>query len=227
MPSNGIGTKVVVNSRMPEWMVTVYSAPRLAPYLASCSGDPIRAANLYHWNVMVSSAFYGPLHTFELALRNALHRCLSAHFGRDDWWASAPLGQETLRLVEKARGRCGPSPTPDDIVTELNLGFWIALVSRRYDRELWVPALHRAFPGYRGRRGALHHRLDSLRLLRNRIMHHEPIHHRHLEKDHEELYRVLEHLGPDIVAAIKTLDRVPDVLLLKEPLCRGDLPPSF
>ncbi len=38
------------------------------------------------------------------------------------------------------------SQDADDLVTELSFGFWVSLISRTYDRPLWVPALHRAFP---------------------------------------------------------------------------------
>jgi len=208
-------------------MVSAYSPSRLAPYLQHSQGDAARAVNLYHWNVMVSAAFYGPLHTFELALRNSLHERLCDHFGQEDWWRPAPLDNEGQRLVGQAHSRCGGSASPDDIVTELSLGFWTSLLARRYDRGLWVPALHRAFPGYRGPRKPLQAQLYSLRLLRNRIMHHEPIHHRHLEADHAKLYRALSYVNPAAASGIKPLDRVPEVLLVKEQVCRGELPPSF
>ncbi|MFF1673534.1 hypothetical protein ACFVWN_27705 [Nocardiopsis flavescens] len=220
-------TKVIVSTGIPAWMVSAYSSPRLAPYLRHSGGDAVRAVNLYHWNVMVSAAFYGPLHTFELALRNSLHSHLSTHFEQGDWWDRAPLDSEGQRLVRQAKARCHRSAGTDDIVTELSLGFWSSLVARRYDRDLWVPVLHRAFPGYRGPRRVLQDRLYSLRLLRNRIMHHEPIHHRHLEADHAKLYLVLSYISPEIASGIKPFDRVPEVLLVKDQMCRGDLPPSF
>ncbi|GAB3210537.1 hypothetical protein ACQEU5_13935 [Marinactinospora thermotolerans] len=215
---------------IPEWMVSAYSSPRLAPYLRWCDGDVTMAVNLYHWNVMVSAAFYGPLHTFEMALRNSVHNQLSAHFDRADWWESVQLQRPGPSLVDQARQACQrrkSTTTPDDMITELTFGFWVSLTARRYDRTLWVPVLRKAFPGYRGRRDALHEELESLRLFRNRIMHYEPIHRRHLEKDHAKLYRVLSYISPEAASGIKPMDRVPEVLMVKEQMCRGDLPPSF
>ena len=46
-------------------------------------------------------------------------------------------------------------------------------------------------------------------LLRNRIMHHEPIHHRDLAADHRKVYRILSFLSSDMVLLAKALDRVP------------------
>ncbi|WP_203923445.1 hypothetical protein [Rugosimonospora africana] len=74
--------------------------------------------------------------------------------------------------------------TADDVVAELQFGFWTSLLSNhrgsQYGRLLWVPTLHRSFPHYHGRRRDLHDNYEAMRLLRNRIMHHEPIHHRDL-----------------------------------------------
>lgn len=215
---------------IPAWMVSTYSSPRLAPYRRWCDGDETMAVNLYHWNVMVSAAFFGPLHTFEMALRNAVHDQLSEHFDRADWWESVRLLGQGPRLIEQAKRACRrrlSSATPDDMVAELTLGFWVSLIARPYNRSLWVPALHQAFPGYRGRRDTLQKELDSLRLFRNRIMHHEPIHHRHLEADHDKLYLLLSYVNPAAASGIKPFDRVPEVLLIKNQVCRGSLPPSF
>jgi hypothetical protein len=63
---------------------------------------------------------------------------------------------------------------------KLTFGVWIALLRRPYEMTLWRPALHGAFPGYRGPRSTLHEDLRNMGLLRNRIAHHEPVHHRHL-----------------------------------------------
>ena len=167
----------------PEWIRDVLSIPRFAPYLARTNGDVDAAIRLYKWNVEISAAFYTSLHCLELGLRNAMHDRLRTRFGRADWWVVAPLSDNGKRTVssavEKLVGRSGRRYTADDIVAELSFGFWVSLVSRgaAYDRTLWVPALHRAFPFYRGKRKPLHDNLLAMVLLRNRIMHHEPVHH--------------------------------------------------
>ncbi|MES0837617.1 MULTISPECIES: hypothetical protein [Nocardiopsidaceae] len=214
---------------MPEWMYTVYSRPRLAPYITACDGDSTRAAHLYHWNVAVSAAFYRPLHVLELALRNSMHDRLCDRFGRADWWHAAPLHRKGVQLVAQARDTClrrGSPASPDDIVTELSFGFWSFLLVSRYDRSLWRTALHSAFPFYGGPREDLRRQVDYLRTFRNRIMHHEPIHHRHLEADHSTIYRVLSWINPEAAGGIRHMDQVPEVLLVKEQEWRGVLPPS-
>jgi hypothetical protein len=199
----------------PDWIRDVLSSARFAPYLATVDGDTEAAVRLYWWNVDISAAFYTPLHCFEMALRNTFHQQLTAAYGRADWWAIAPLPENGLRLVNEAKRKLAArsgSATADDVVAELSLGFWASLISRRYDRTLWVPHLHKAFPRYRGPRGRLHDQVHTVLLFRNRIMHHEPIHHRHLDADHQTILRLLGHLAPSMVDELRPNDQVAVVL---------------
>jgi hypothetical protein len=201
---------------LPEWFTRAFAVPRMAPYLKTARRDGIRPESLYLWNLQVSEAFYAPLHCLEISLRNALHDQLRNRYRRSDWWQSAPLAKHDASKVDKAAGellRKGVrNPCADDIVAELSLGFWVSLLSRRYDRHLWVPALHKAFPSYGGNRESLRDSLQAMLLFRNRIMHHEPIHHRHLTADHAKIYLLLGYLEPELAAWLRNYDRVPGVL---------------
>jgi hypothetical protein len=202
-------------STEPNWIRDALSMPRFAPYLAKSSGDLRAAVQLYWWNVGVSAAFYTPLHCLEMALRNAVHQQLAVSFGRPDWWDVAPLNKSGLRTVADTRSKLATRAcmrTADDMVAELSFGFWVSFVSNTYHRSLWVPCLHKAFPVYRGRRGPLHRDLHSMLLFRNRIMHHEPIHHRHLEEDHRTILRLLGYLSPPMAQQLKPYDQVEAVL---------------
>ncbi|MBP0455559.1 hypothetical protein J5Y04_39480 [Kitasatospora sp. RG8] len=207
------------------------SEPRLGPY-ESAAGSREAALRLYWWNIEVSAAFYGPLHCLEVALRNALHGALTRRHGRADWWTVAPLDADGARLVAEAGAKCRRrisrrQVTTDDVIAELSFGFWVKLLSRRYDRTFWVPALNRAFARGAGRRDTLHRQFTTMMLLRNRISHHEPIHHRHLEADHETLCRLLAHLDADMAVEALRLDRVPTVLKQRQDTCAGLRAPQF
>ncbi|MEU9243913.1 hypothetical protein [Streptomyces sp. NPDC048385] len=219
-----------MSSRLPEWMVRDLSLPRLRRYIRAAHGDARAAERLYWWNIEVSAALLGSLHCLELTLRNALHNALAGHHGRRDWWAAAPLNERSRRLVDDARRSCErrlSHATPDDMVAELSFGFWVSLLSHGYDRHFWVPALHSAFPHYRGRRNHLYRDLTSLVLLRNRVMHHEPIHHRHLAADHDTVYRVLGHLSPELVKEAQAMDRFQAVLAGRADVLSGVRTPRF
>ncbi|MET7691046.1 hypothetical protein ABZT06_24220 [Streptomyces sp. NPDC005483] len=218
---------------LPEWLLKAFSKPRMAAYLAAAGGDGMVAMRLYWWNVAASAALFGPLHCLEVTLRNALHDVLVREHGRPDWWASAPLNRNGLRLIDEARARGerdGRAPaSADDIVAELSFGFWISLVSgaRGYDRGFWVPTTRKAFPCYSGRRADLHDSLLSLVRFRNRIMHHEPVFHRHLAADHAKIYRVLGYLSPELAKEVQAMDRFPAVLADRGDVLRGVRPPQF
>jgi hypothetical protein len=217
---------------LPEWMLTTLSLPRLRRYIRAARGDAHVASRLYWWNIEVSAALFGPLHCLELALRNALHETLARHHGRPDWWTVAPLSERGKKLVDDAHRSCRrrlPRTTADDVVAELSFGFWVSLLSHAsgYDRGFWVPALHRAFPHYRGRRRDIYDGLSSLVLLRNRIMHHEPVHHRDLAADHAKIYRVLGYLSPELAKEAQAMDRFPAILADRGDVLRGTRPPQF
>jgi hypothetical protein len=213
-----------VTTDEPDWIRDVLSRPRFAPYLRRSGDDVTLAIELYRWNIAVSAAFFAPIHWLELALRNSLHQRLTAAFGRDDWWTSAPLADNSKRMVDDACRNLGPNaagPPADQVVAQLSFGFWVGLTARRYDRSLWVRHLHKAFPHYRGPRGPLHSDLQTMLLFRNRIMHHEPIHHRHLAADHDTMTRVLAYLSPEACTQLATHDDVLAVLRRRPDLSEG------
>lgn len=222
-----------MDDHLPEWLLKAFSKPRMASYLTAAGGDTSVAMRLYWWNVAVSATLYGPLHCLEVTLRNALHDELTRFHRRPDWWSCAPLSRNGLRLVDGAREKCERNAVApasvDSIVAELSFGFWISLVSgaRGYDRGFWVPATHKAFPHYRGRRADLHDALLSLVRFRNRIMHHEPVFHRHLAADHAKIYRVLGYLSPELAVEAQAMDRFPVVLADRADVLRGARPPRF
>lgn len=99
------------------------------------------------------------------------------------------------------------------MVAELSFGFWRFLRDRRYQTTLWPQALRFAFPhqGSSTRR-EIYAAVNDLHRLRNRIAHHEPIHHLPLAARHLQLLRVVGHIDPAVQAWISGLSRVPELL---------------
>jgi hypothetical protein len=105
------------------------------------------------------------------------------------------------------------------VVAELSFGFWWSLLATEYNRRLWQPCLRAAFDGS-VRRAALHAELNELRLLRNRIAHHEPIHRRDLSAVYGRLLDVTERISPVLRSRVEVTSRVP--LLLTDRPSAGD-----
>jgi len=168
------------------------SPERFATYLAAAGGNRPEALRLYTWNTALSAAFYGPLQGLEVAVRNAMHRELSARYG-PAWYDNPQAGLDAGALDRISAGkdelrRGHYVVDPPHLVAALPFGFWVSLLGRGgrnpmpggtpkrdYDMTLWRPALHRAFSSARLRRADAHSRLDYLRTFRNRIADHDSI----------------------------------------------------
>jgi hypothetical protein len=215
-------------------LLRAFSPGRMEPYVRFSGGLLEPAFRLYAWNVEVSSAFAGPLHCLEIVLRNAMHRALSAYFSKEDWWNHSRilLHKTAIQSIDAANDklrRLAKGVTADRMVAELSLGFWVALLGKglNYETRLWRPALRSAFPLYTGQRAALHEELETVRRLRNRISHLEPIHRRHHLADHRKILRIVGYVSPEAVSFIERHDRVPLVLRRRRQVCGGAAPPSF
>jgi hypothetical protein len=78
------------------------------------------------------------------------------------------------------------TPTPSRVIAELSFGFWTSLLgngrkgANNYEVTLWRNALYKSFPNRPPKgfnRKFANREFTSIRELRNRIAHHEPIVH--------------------------------------------------
>lgn len=153
------------------------SADRLQPYQQSVGGDRERAVRLYEQNTHLAESLYGVLQGLEVALRNTIHTQLVAAFGLAKWWEVMKLEPEQDSMLRKAMETLKREGKPLDagrIVAELAFGFWTGLTSAKYE-ALWRDHLVKIVPHRTVQRGEVHDRLNSIRKLRNRMAHHEPI----------------------------------------------------
>lgn len=193
---------------------------RLGPYLAETGGDFAQAEALYIWNLRVAGAFHEALGIFEIVLRNALCEHLRTwHTNRPGSWLDDPRGvleNKRIDQIDAARQLLiarGKPVTEGRIVAELSLGFWRYLLARRYEHALWTPHLRRAFPHMKpARRETVYQRVDDLHSLRNRVAHHEPIHHHNLARSHHDMLQLVSWINPDMAAWLEGISRVTDVI---------------
>lgn len=206
------------------------SPERLSTYLRAVSdGDTEQGVRLYVWNIALSSAFYGVLQGLEVALRNAMHKRLSVAYGRA-WYENRRVGlddgcMERVQSVKKGLVRSdGKRVPPAQMVAGLSFGFWVALLGKggwnsewnrkaNYEMSLWRPALRHAFPHRRiMNRKQAHAALDQLRILRNRIAHHEPIFNRDLRDDYRQILEVTGWISPTTSEWLDRHSRVQAIL---------------
>ena len=170
------------------------SQERLGSYLVLADNNLREAIRLYERNTSLSEALYGLLQGLEVALRNAMHYALSLGLAREDWYNSVTwqvAQQEQIDNAKDGLQKKAKPIVPGGMVAELTFGFWVGLTGPKYSVDLWERHLYKAFPNAKLGRKQLNKRLE-IRLLRNRVAHHEPILSRDLEKDAE---RILETIG--------------------------------
>ena len=195
------------------------SEERLSRYWTACPGGIGDAIALYEYNCRVSEAFYTVLQGFEVCLRNHLHRALSGHFG-DEWFSNkeVPLDEKARNKISTANMRLcsrGKTARGGQIVAELSLGFWVALLTKRYDTQLWRICLHNCFRsgGNKPNRFMIHQRCHSILQFRNRIAHHEPIWDQDLLGRHREIIEAISWICSDTAIWVDRRSRLPVIAL--------------
>lgn len=109
-------------------------------------------------------------------------------------------------------------PTSGQIVAELTFGFWTTILSQPYHQTLWAPrksALVKAvfphFPKTPNNRHFIHQRYNDLRMIRNRVMHHEPIWYRHdLYQEWEGMIEAIGWISPTTRDSMLLIDHFDD-----------------
>lgn len=185
------------------------SSERLSTYLRIAGHDRLYAFELYIRNAALGASFHGPLQALEVTLRNAVHDTMAVARG-PYWFDGPPLTAPETAAVAKATKslqRERKARTSGSVISALNLGFWVALFTGRYDTILWRTILYRCFDPTPPR-SDLHLQLKRLRTLRNRIAHHEPILQRNLQADHDAILWILGMLSPETAAWVEHHSRV-------------------
>jgi hypothetical protein len=165
------------------------TADRLAAYRPA-GGDDLAMVTTYFWNVALCRELYPCLSALEVSMRNGIHDALTAHTGHADWYDHVPLLQrehDKLAIAKASILRAHKPLVPGRVVAELDFSFWTSLLSAGagpagYGATLWSPnnaaLVRRAFPHLPApnqNRGFVHRRFNTLRLLRNRVFHYEPV----------------------------------------------------
>jgi hypothetical protein len=193
------------------------SLERFGRYLAWAAGDRARAIEFYTLNTQLSESLYTPLQMLEVALRNRIHAVMT-EARHEDWFHDAGflLGKwqpdQLAKAIEEVReGR--REPTPGRIVAALTFSFWTAMFGKDYE-TLWRTTLHRigSHPDGKGlRRKDFSGPLATIRILRNRIAHHEPIIAWDLPKHHGKIIELTGWLCPAAAEWCAAHSRFPEV----------------
>ncbi len=185
-------------------VVQSLSTERFGTYLTAAGRDQERALRLYLWNAQLGEAFHLPIQAVEVTLRNRINNALVSKYGTDWWLHEAFLEiidierKFDLITVQKRIRNRRLSLVTGQIVAGLSFGFWVGMLRKRYNPELWSSHLSRSFPDLpeSESRGSLLKAANGVALLRNRISHHEPIFKRDISADYAQMLALLKWLCP-------------------------------
>lgn len=104
-------------------------------------------------------------------------------------------GYDPLKDLQRLKSK---RSTAGQIVAELKFVFWEKMFTSRHDNRIWNSCLIQVFPNVEPanttaeNRKKIFENLNNVRLLRNRIAHHEPIFSRDLQADFCIITRLVE-----------------------------------
>lgn len=192
---------------------SLFSKPRMDTYYKMFPLNREKALEYYQLNIQVSESFYPLLCTIEIVLRNSIHNSFKYHF-KNEFWFNHLKESILIEQVEIAKNKSiqkATSISADKIVSELNFGFWTCLFNKQFAKNYWKPLMH-VFPNIHAsdkKRDKISFKLNQVRKFRNRIFHYEPLCNDliNLEKNHKNIYELIEWIEPKTSLWLKEFDR--------------------
>jgi hypothetical protein len=169
----------------------IMSQKRMERYVKACGGDTRKAMTLYRYNLQISQEMFTIISCFEVALRNAIDRCLATKFG-EEWLRTSIMPNGFLTNKNTVKTYNIIKQTYDKLVREgsyshskllsgLEFGIWKYMYSPvqfRATKQILLqvfPNKLRSTPELHINQTYIFNELDKINTLRNRIAHHEPI----------------------------------------------------
>lgn len=214
----------------------IVSEDRMHRYLMACGGDRAKAITLYRRNTNAALEMFAVVGAFEVALRNAIDKIMTANFGTD-WLRDAvlpggifdiPQCRDHARIIRAAYDKLirHGSYTHTHLLSKMEFGIWKYMFSSPQFRASGRILL-RVFPNKPTSTRAVQYNntfvfneLDHLNSLRNRIAHHEPICFptgfatittSYIEYIYEKIIKLFQWLGIDAKQYLYGLDHVQQV----------------
>ena len=193
------------------------SLERFGRYLAWAADDRGQAIALYSLNTRLSECLYTPLQTLEVALRNRIHSVLTVTKGAD-WYSDtagvllvAHQSDQVAKAIEEL-ARAGKPLTAGGVIASLTFSFWTSMFNKDYE-TLWQQILYRIADSHAPKglkRKSFSGPLTPIRVLRNRIAHHEPILGWNLRKHHAQIIELIEWISRPAATWCRENDRFID-----------------
>lgn len=165
----------------------------------------------YKNNIRISQALYPELSILEVTLRNAIHsmlcKCISETWLEDEIKQQKLLSKQEhdklIKAYNDTQKECSSKTfTTGKVIANLTFGFWTNICSKKYSTKIWhkKECFRGVFincPKAKLQINELSRKLTSIRKLRNRVFHYEPIFTKSLLDKYNEILEVLSYLPQD------------------------------
>jgi len=189
------------------------SQPRFDVYLKLANQDFDKALRLYQSNIELSEAFYPILSLIEISLRNAINERMKFYFNDPFWFKNClPIDFQTYVATATSTVKSkNKNITADNIIAELNFGFWSRLFNRYHAKLLWKPLrlIFSNIPKHLRQRDKIDTALYRIRTLRNKVYHYANISDNFHEAEllYNEMFAFLIWLDQDLPDVLGKIDR--------------------
>jgi len=191
------------------------SEEKLSPYGADNVAPEVILAR-YIYNMALCETLYSSLHIAEIALRNAVHRELTATTGSADWYFNhkqlAPWQMQKIREAHLKLCESKKDYTPGDMISTLTFSFWTGFfrVNHPYQKltSYLLPKVFCHAPKHELLLSNISCQWTKIKALRNRVFHHKRIvHWKDLAAQHADILRLIGWISPELRDMALVLDR--------------------
>ena len=166
---------------------------------------------IYKKNIKLCKKFYPQLHYFEIIFRNAIDSVLNAYVNGGDWINMIQLDKDSLHKINEVKNRLAKQNkqvTHDRIISELTLGFWTTLFSKRYTQckfqSVLVKNVFKNCPKSQRNIKNIQIYVNDIRELRNRVCHYEKIiHFADLKQKYKNIQICIMWISKELVSIVK------------------------
>lgn len=200
---------VIMNSKQQIELQKYFSKPRLESYFPN---EPVvKQFKLYKKNIKLCKKFYSKLHYFEIVFRNAIDSVLTSYVNGNDWITILPLDKDSQHKLTEVKNRLikqNKQITHDRIISELTLGFWTTLFSKRYTQckfqSVLVKKVFKDCPKNQRNIKNIQIYVNDIRELRNRVCHYEKIiHFPDLNQKYQNIQTCISWISKDLTYITK------------------------
>lgn len=192
----------------------------------------------YVWNSKLSENFFFILQNLEVGLRNSIYNAYKKSYPNKSLFylyenniKNRYLSKKELHsrecwkmlcAVKHKLNRTNQNFTDDDIVTELNFGFWTKLLLDKHYTNIWRKIFKDVFPNLEFKvnidKVRVHTglQLDDLRKFRNRIFHYEPIFNKEPKQYHDKILESTKWLSHSLYEMNMMFDEFEEIYNSKE-----------